>query len=309
MMDQQCINSIVKCIMQSDMSELNIRQVVTNPISVKRDGEEEYYESRIFVKDGFFGKSAMSDAWIAGNLLVFTAFNGYLENKYQLKEGASFRKHYDNLPENTDIEKIIKNCYRIMKIIRNAIQHNLSNVKYNSGNYDINYCHKNSTYKLNINKNAISCLYTIVVNIIREGIRGIPDEYMTDGHYEGIIYSLYSEMNKGIGILSDDIGTKLLSISGGLQIRMIVRYPIKNPCIIAEDEKTITFSHIENNGIADENDKDYCYSQDYIYKDYLLPQEIGTIVWGKGELFMERIKGATICFKKEDLIDKWKMHL
>lgn len=32
-------------------------------------------------------------------LLLFTVFDGYLENKYRLIEGESFRKHYEALPE------------------------------------------------------------------------------------------------------------------------------------------------------------------------------------------------------------------
>ena len=92
-----------------------------------------------------------------------------------------------------------------------------------------------------------------------------------------------------------------------LKIRATVRYPIENPHVVTEDEKTITFSHMENNMVADENNNQYYYSQDYTYKDYLLPQEIGVITWGEGETFFERTKGAKICFDKKYLEDKWKM--
>ena len=308
MMDQKCINSIVKCIMQSDMSDLDFREVTIRPVryEVDEEGNEVHRVYGTFC-DTLFGKSAMSDAWVVGNLLLFTVFDGYLENKFQLIEGESFRKHYEGLPENTSMEKIVKNCYRIMKIIRNGIQHNMSNVNYESGSYDINYCHRSVSYILKISRNGIKCLYTIIMNTILDQIKGISTKYMTTGHYEGIIYSLYTEMINEITQLSDDIGTELLIVPNELKIRATVRYPIENPCVVTEDETTITFSHMENNMVADENNNQYYYSQDYTYKDYLLPQEIGVITWGEGETFFERTKGAKICFDKKYLEDRWKM--
>lgn len=308
MMDQKCINSIVKCIMQSDMSDLDFREVTIRPVryEINEEGTEVPTVFCAF-NDTFFGISAMSDAWVAGNLLLFTVFDGYLENKYQLIEGASYRKHYEGLPENTSIEKIVKNCYSIMKVIRNGIQHNMSNVNYNSSNYDINYCHRNVSYILKISKNGIKCLYSIIMNTIQEKIKGISTKYMTTGHYEGIIYSLYMEMINELTQFSDDIDRNLLIIPNELMLRATVRYPIENPRVVTEDETTITFSHMENNMVTDENNYQYYYSQDYTYKDYLLPQEIGTITWGRGESFSEQTKGAKICFDKKFLEDKWKI--
>lgn len=145
------------------------------------------------------------------------------------------------------------------------------------------------------------------MNTILDQIKGISTKYMTAGHYEGIIYSLYTEMINGIIQFSDDIGTKLLIVPNELKIRATVRYSIENPRVVTEDETTITFSHMENNMVADENNNQYYYSQDYTYKDYLLPQEIGVITWGEEETFFERTKGAKISFDKKYLEDKWKM--
>lgn len=306
-MDQKCINSIIKCLIQSDMSDLNFRKVTIRPIRYKIG--EEGLEEKVFISDTLaFDKFQISDAWVVGNILIFTVFDGYLENKYHLTEGETFRKHYECLPESTSIEKITKNCYRIMKIIRNAIQHNISNVKYDSGKYDIEYYYKNTLYRLQISSNGISCLYTIIMNIVQEQIREIGKKYTTAGHYEGIIYSLYTEMNSEIVRLSDDIDGELLTIPDGLKLRMNVRYLIENPQIVMENENTITFFHVENNFTTDESDSQYCYSQDYIYKNYILPQEIGKIVLEEEKTFDKRTKGQKICFYKKSLEDKWKIH-
>lgn len=309
-MDQKCINSIIKVILESNMSDLDFLNIEIRPITCEIDEDgNEVHTSHMSLYDCMYSKSSLSEAWVAGNLLFFTVFDGYLENAYHLTEGASFRDHYNNLPENTPIELIEKNCYRIFKIIRNGIQHNLSNVNYNSGNYDINYCHRNTSYALQISKNGVRNLYTLIMNIINGQIEGMYGKYRTSGHYDGIMRTLYADMDKEITNLSDDIGINLLSVPDGLKLRASVRYPVENPRIITEDDTSITFQHIENNMTDDENSNQYYYSTDYTYKNYLLPQEIGVITKGVGNSLQERIKSATIRFEKNCIEEKWKLRL
>ena len=307
-MDVRCINSIIKCILQSDMSEVNINHIQMRPVVCEMDKDAKEYNVGLAFRERIFEKKAsLSEAWVAGNLLLFAAFNGYLENMYNLKEGVSFRNHYDNLPENSLLERISKNCYRIIKIIRNGIQHNLSEVNYIEGNYDINYHYKKTLYELQITARGIRNLYTLIVNIIQGKISGMDEKYNTIGHYEGILYTQYIDMHKEVKKLSDDSGSDLLNVSGGIKLRAVGRYLVENPWIIKENETSITFNHIENNITDDENNSKYCYSTDYIYKEFLIPQEIGKITRGKSPLLQERINQATICFQKKDLDDKWKM--
>jgi len=147
------------------------------------------------------------------------------------------------------------------------------------------------------------------MNIIKGQIGGMYGKYRTSGHYDGIMYTLYTDMLKEITQISDDIRTSLLAIPNGLKLRAFDRYPVENPTILAEDATFITFHHIENNGTDDISSNQYNYSTDYIYKDYLLPQEIGIITKGKGDSFQERMKSATIRFEKSCIEDKWKLKL
>lgn len=144
------------------------------------------------------------------------------------------------------------------------------------------------------------------MNIIKGQIEGMYGKYRTSGHYDGIMYTLYIDMLKEITQMSDDIGTSLLIVPNRLKLRRFVRYPVENPTIIEEDDTHIIFHHIENNGTDDDNSNQYHYSTDYIYKDYLLPQEIGVITKGIGNSLQERMKSATIRFEKSCLEDKWK---
>lgn len=308
MMDQQCIDSIINVISKSNMADLDFINTEIIPIICEIDEEgNELHTIQISCYDCMYSKAELSEAWVAGNLLLFTVFDGYLENIYHLTEGASFREHYNNLPDNTPIEIIEKNCYRVFKVIRNGIQHNLSNVNYNAGSYNINYCHRNTPYTLQISKNGVRYLYTLIMNIIKGQIEGMYGKYRTSGHYDGIMYSLYTDMIKEITQISDDIGTSLSVIPSGLKLRTFVRYPVENPTILEEDDTSIIFHHIENNGTDDESSNQYNYSTDYIYKDYLLPQEIGVITKGKGDSVQERMKSATIRFEKNCIEDKWKL--
>nr|WP_314502915.1 hypothetical protein [uncultured Lachnoanaerobaculum sp.] len=300
-MDKDCISSIIKFIKQSDMTELGIKSVEIRPIICNAEKDEDRgHVTSINVSDTmFFNKPSLSEAWIAGNLLLFTVFDGYLENECKLVEGASFRQHYNGLPESTNLEIISKNCYRIIKIIRNAIQHNLSCVIFDQGNYDISYKYNNTQYELSLSSMGVENLYTLIMNIIQGKVSGINAKYHTKGHYEGIICTQYSELIKGIKRIADDITGDLINVSCLIKLRAIVRYPVENPIIIAEDENTITFKHIENNSIHNENSSQYYYSTDYIYKEFLIPQEIGVITEDKDNFL--------ITFKKNQLEDKWKM--
>ncbi len=310
MMDQECINSIIKFIMQSNMSDIDFHQIEIRPIICKTDEEGNIiHNSQMTFCDYMFRKSSLSEAWVAGNLLLFTVFDGYLENKYNLMEGASFRNHYDALPENSTIDLIGKNCYRIMKIIRNSIQHNMSNVTYVSGNYSINYSYRDTLYELAISKKGVKNLYTLIMNIIQGEVMGMDGIYMTHGHYDGIMYTLYVDMVNEITMLSDDIGTNLLPVPDEQKLRATVRYPVENPTVVKEDDTSITFLHVENNGTDDENSRQYCYSTDYMYESFLFPQEIGVITKGTGETFQERMKNAKIRFDKSCMEDKWKMQI
>lgn len=306
MMDQKFIDAIVKVVYNSDMSDLNLLKVETRVIQYD-DSRNETHTSTIFVSDRFGGKAKLSEAWVAGNLLLFTVFNGHLENKYKLLEGESFKKHYDNLPELSDFDIMNKNCYRIFKIIRNAIQHSLSNVTWANGSCSINYTNKSTNYVLQISAKGIRCLYTFVMNSINGYIYDMEKMFCTAGHYLGLMQTIYSEFEKGIVKFSDEMGNSLLPVKRDFSLRAAVRYPVLNPIIINENAEKIIFKHIENNFTDDESDDNYNYSTDYVFEGYLLPQEIGTRIRYKSDNLQERLSKGTITFKKSDLDEKWKI--
>lgn len=277
-MDRAYIDSILKVILYSNMTDINIKSVDLRLITCSIEDGREVYTIEMYYSDTIFSSRVkLSQAWIACNLLLFTIFDGYLEDKYALTEGDSFKNHYSQLPSSDDIELIQRDCYRIMKLLRNAAQHNLSSIQYSNGNYVISYVYRNTNYNLKISKQGIDCLYTIMIDIIQESIAGLSKNLHTRGHFNGIIKKLYEEMCSEIDYMNDDIGIRTPEIlTDPLKLQYAVRYAVKNPIIINESTK-ITLKHIANKAGVDKNGKTIYYPTDYTYKNYVLPQEIGKI--------------------------------
>ena len=97
MMDQQCIDSIINVISKSNMADLDFINTDIIPITceIDEDGKEKHTIHMSFY-ECMYSKAELSEAWVAGNLLLFTVFDGYLENIYHLTEGASFKEHYNS---------------------------------------------------------------------------------------------------------------------------------------------------------------------------------------------------------------------
>ena len=317
-MEKKYTDALLSVIKTSNISDMNPREVSIRPVSYDADNSP---VSTLEVSDyiSFNGTGAISNAWVAGNILIFTALDGYLERKHRLAEGALFRNHYQNLPETTDLERIQKNTYRIMKVVRNAIQHNMSSISLDAGGYSIFYNHNGTDFKLQISKDGMDFLYTVMLSLIQEAIPGMGKRYSTEGHYQGMLQYYYNEAVNKMLLLQDDIQpTGLIPLSGSNpDLKSVVRYRIKNPVQREEDDKTVTFKC--------HNDGSEKYSSDYVYGDYLLPEELGR--FGEGDLdeadkkFLEnfqyseeakknqeRIMRRTITFDKSLLNEKWKIN-
>ncbi len=310
MMDQKCINTILNIVMKSNMAESQIHKVFTRPVEYVTDKDGKLEPRTTFLVSDTLGTRSipLTEAWVAGNLLLFSVFDGAIENNYGLKEGDSFKKHYDGLPESNDFDIMTKNCYRVFKIIRNGIQHNLSNVKHSDadGSYYINYKHNGTLFSLQITGQGMEWLYTYVMNYAAGNIEGISKKYYTKGHYDGIMRSIYTKIIVEISNLSDEIGTSLLPVTLGLKLRNDRRCMVINPLLVKDECDKVTFFLYEGNGTDDESDPNYQISSDYIHGDYLLPQELGNIIRYKSECLQERLEKSTIAFKKSDITDEWK---
>lgn len=235
---------------------------------------------------------------------IFDDYKNSLIQKYQFNDDASLKNYYEKLPEGTLVEIIQKNCFRIMKIIRNAIEHHKNDINVTDSNYRIDYVKKNSNKKgthfyLDIDINGLEAIYNVMYYLIN--MHSLSNGYFTEGHYEGILSLFYSEVYKGIVHIEDDIGNDDLIKVQNAELKYKRRILVKTPYITSEDDDTVTFYWYPNNGSE---------TPDYLYKDsYLLPEELGVVNhtnWFPNKYWEE---GNTITFDKRKLLtsDRWKI--
>ena len=287
-MDQQYIKSVVDIV---EASDLRLHSVDIRPLRYRDDTSLESTVS-IMCSDIIGERSRLVDSDLVANLLIFTAFDGFVENKYSLPEGESFKQHYEALPESTDMEKIQKNCYRILKLMRNAMHNNLSGVTIGLQEYIFSYSNRNPVFQLDISRTAVEYLYSIILDLINGQEYGI----ITMGRYEATFKEYYKRMLSGIVVLEDEFGTGVSNqISGRLQgFRVGVRYPLENPRLYKETEDELIFLFYETGSQQ--------YAVDYMYylkgNCYVLPEELVKI------LDEEAVK--CIGFQKSLLVERWK---
>lgn len=216
----------------------------------------------------FICKSNLSENEIISNILVFSLLDSYIDAKYPNIIGLSFKKKYDKIQSKDDREVILKEIFRVMKLIRNSIVHNLGEIKENTKESIYKYNFNNTEFYLCIDKEALRIIYSIIFILI---------EYPNDEYSIGILRKYYDELKEFIdknSNLKDDITInhkELLTISKGIRLQRIVRYTINDAQYIERN----TYIYIEEHKEVKQGmDK---YGIDYIinYKKlkYRIPEE------------------------------------
>lgn len=282
-MDKKYISEMLSIIKNSDsnLCEIEVRDV--------RYNDETSNKSTLYIDAleiiGF--RAVLSKSWIIENQLIFSLYDGYLEAEYSLDEGSSFKSRYEKLPITTNMDIVRKNCYRIMKIFRNAITHNLSHITADESGYKIGYANiKNQTICLEISKSAVQILYTLIIAFVEGKI-----EIRTEGHYEGVLLSYYKLMLSGISALEDDLTEPLIPLNDTFtELNISVRYRILNPRIMYENEVLKVKRY---------NPGSEMYGCDYVIKQggkvYLIPEEIMTMT------------DEFLCLGRQELGEKWEI--
>ena len=271
-MDPKYINEIV------DFLDKTQIQVIDSELRGAKYNGDGIREVRIDLGEVYYGRTVqISNNWIIENMLVFSLYDGYLEEKYALPEGQAFRQRYLSLPENSDQERLEKNCYRLMKLMRNAILHNLSKIVASDKEYNINYCNqKNQIIQLEISQKAVRFLYTILLVLVQN-----KKLIKTKGHWENLLYSYYYEMQKGIVSLRDDITSAgLLPLQDQhIYLNFAFRYQVQNPIITEDAPDGVT---VKRFGKHPEEMSDY-----YLRRNgeaYIIPVEIAEVTEDKEQL-------------------------
>ncbi len=200
-------------------------------------------------------------------MIFFTLLDTYIDIRYPNLEGESFAKKYCNLKVSNDMEVMIREIYRILKMFRNASIHSRNAICVRDDNVIIvDYPFRGTNFKLEMSKSCLELIYTLIFLIIKDN--KYPIIYI-----EGLMRTYYDDIKSSVTI-SDDFGTNnLTSISSGLRLKRIVRYEVENPTFtIDSNTQMIT---INKNQLC-EWEQEHC-SIDYKItvdgKCYLIPDE------------------------------------
>lgn len=271
-MDPKYINEIVDFLNKTEI------RVIEPELRGAKYNDDETREVKIDLGEVCYGRTVqVSNNWIVENMLVFSLYDGYLEEKYALPEGQAFRQRYLSLPGSTDKERLEKNCYRLIKLMRNAILHNLSKIVVSDKGYNINYNNqKNQAIQLEISQKAVRFLYTILLTLVQN-----KKLIKTKGHWESLLYSYYHEMEKGIVSLQDDIAAAgLLPLQDQhIYLNFASRYQVQNPIVMEDTPEGLVFKGFGKHPIEISD-----YYLMWNGEAYIIPEEIMEATENKEQL-------------------------
>ncbi|QXE19323.1 hypothetical protein [Clostridium sp. 001] len=257
------------------LNNSDIRFYTTEIRPVKFEGEIKNV-TMVFSEVLNMGPTPLSKTPVISCLIVFTLFDAYLENKYSMSPGMSFKRKYNALPFVTNQDIIEKECYRLMKTIRNGFVHNIDAIVSINNLLHFNYTSPQGTqFNLDISSDNLKLLYSIILILVKGKY-----EIETEGHFQNVICTYYGKLKNYVdedGNFTDDIGvggtatsSNLIPIGFYTQLKTAVRYPVVNPKYDISEGR-INIRSIYNPG-SQYYSVDYCVKCNN--KKYIIPQEI-----------------------------------
>lgn len=247
-------------------SDIIVRPTEIRPVEFNYEENINSKTIHLSVHD-YFGGADLANNFILQIMIMFSILDAYVDLKHPLLQGKSYRKKYKALPQNTDDEIILKEVFRLFKVLRNASVHSMSSISLANDSVVVSFQHLETNYSLEITKKGVNLLFTYVLDVLR------PIKELTPYHLEGLNRKIYDQIINEINTFTDDFGTGLQNISNELRLKRIVRYYVKNPKYLIQNNKIQITSIYELESIV----KDY-YGVDYFieinFDKYLIPEEV-----------------------------------
>jgi hypothetical protein len=209
--------------------------------------------------------------------------------------GQSFKYKYNDLPDNSDMDIVFREIYRLFKVLRNATIHAKDSILITETCVNIDYFFNNTHFHVNCGRDTLALLYTLVMLYAE-----LQNHF--NKHSEGILRSYYDVILSGIKAFSDEFGDALAPLDpAGLRLKR-VRYVMHDASYItAKDGQSIIISKRP----ATRDEHQTWHSTDYVLKHtgeiYVVPEEIidpsGVIAlnklsgWSRGPMNSFEIKG------------------
>jgi len=196
-------------------------------------------------------------------IILFSLVDAFTDLEHPDFEGENFKNKLEALPCTTKTEKCFKECYRVIRVLRNCCIHGQSGFTFY--NKRISYC-KNDN-RIDISELGIDYLFTFFLQIIDNNY----GNEFTEKHKEIFNVALYNQIKDSITCFSDSFLNPLEIIENCLpfnSLKWTARYYCKNS----------DFEKVENNSLKINTISTTDYPTDYLlnYKSskLLIPSEI-----------------------------------
>jgi len=149
-------------------------------------------------------------------MMIFSILDFHVDAIHPGMEGKPYSQKYKDLPSTGDYDLMLRELFRVAKVMRNALVHNPSAFSIANGNVKIGYLRGKTDFHMKMSKEALDSFYTAIVMYLKGDMgRG--------SYFLGIMRSFYANMQAGIAVFSDEFGNALEQPSSSLKMKPYTR--------------------------------------------------------------------------------------
>lgn len=230
--------------------------------------EEDSSTIHLSISDTVYMNSvSISNNILLESMIFFSLLDAKIDALYPELEGKSFRKRCIALPKNNDDEIIVRELFRVLKVLRNATIHSRNSIELIDGEIKCSYTNQRTHFELRVTRLGLELIYSLILKMLSS-------QYKKDAYQMGIRRTYYDAIQNEIKKFQDDIddNTTLSSLSNGLRLKRIVRYRVTDSkYCISNAFLTITKPYVVEEFVKNHYGCDYEFS--FNGKGYLVPEE------------------------------------
>jgi len=100
-------------------------------------------------------------------MMMFALLDAHVDATDPALEGLTYRQKYQRMPAADDAAMMLRELFRLAKLIRNTLVHHPSAFRLETGQLRISYLHKNTAFALTMSDMALRHFYTALQMILR----------------------------------------------------------------------------------------------------------------------------------------------
>ncbi|MFW2174711.1 hypothetical protein ACG95N_14450 [Acinetobacter guillouiae] len=170
-------------------------------------------------------------------LTMFSLFDFFIDLRLSTTL-PSFKRKYENLPSSNDSEIILKETFRLAKLIRNSFVHSISSINQPNNDLSITYSYNSTNFELIISNKGLNLFNSIIYLFLSE-INGDKE------YFVGLIRAMYNDMKDEIKSIQDEFGSTLDNTTNEIKLDYNIRDTLLNP-VYRNDHTKVTFTNILN---------------------------------------------------------------